>query len=476
MDTPEGQSATILMANSTRIEAKPLTHALLPTAKVKLKTATGMTECIRAICDTGAQMNLRTLACTKRLNLALQPTDLMIHGIGGTNITQISGVVSGQLYDRHEQWVGEEAHFVVMPELTDDMPDWPVKIELVDQINDYFGAEELADDEFWKPAAIDAIIGAGTFAALLVSDIHKVKETEYRAQCTTIGYIIMGYVERPMRHVCLAANLVTNEQLNENILKLWQLEKVDDTADWTAEDQWCEKQFEEYHRRDNVGRYIVQFPIRQENIAKLGNSKEIVRRLFHRMERRMAKDEELRKKYVAFMQAYEEDGHMQKAVVIPNRVGVNYISHHSLPPDRKFRVVFHGSLATASGCSFNDIQLTGPRLQKELFELIVQFRIGQYAMTADIVKMFRQIRIAEEHCDLQRIFWRESPTDELQEYQLTVVTYGFKSSPYLAVKALQQCGIDEGNDYPLAKKEILGWFYMDDYLSSFKKLYWLERR
>jgi len=45
-----------------------------------------------------------------------------------------------------------------------------------------------------------------------------------------------------------------------------------------------------------------------------------------------------------------------------------------------------------------------------------------YAMTADISKMYQQIRVYSEDYDLQRILWRRSSDEPLKQYQLVTVT------------------------------------------------------
>lgn len=84
----------------------------------------------------------------------------------------------------------------------------------------------------------------------------------------------------------------------------------------------------------------------------------------------------------------------------------------------------------------------------------------------DIEKMFRQINIAPEDRDMQRIVWRSKPEDEISEYQLNTVTYGTASATYLAVRTLQQLAQDDGHLHPLAKEILMRDFYMDDLLSG----------
>lgn len=94
------------------------------------------------------------------------------------------------------------------------------------------------------------------------------------------------------------------------------------------------------------------------------------------------------------------------------------------------------------------------------------FRMGRVAISADVAKMFRQIQVQEKYWDFQRIIYRKSAKDPVSEYWLTVVTCGLRSSPYNAVRTLNQCAYDHGQQYQQAAKIVLTDFYVDDLLTS----------
>ncbi|XP_069365308.1 uncharacterized protein [Maniola hyperantus] len=80
--------------------------------------------------------------------------------------------------------------------------------------------------------------------------------------------------------------------------------------------------------------------------------------------------------------------------------------------------------------------------------------------------MYRQIRVADEAIDFQRLVWRTRTDEDLQHLRLTRVTFGTASAPYLAVRSLHQTAYDEGKDFPMATEKILKDFYMDDLLTG----------
>ncbi|GFW33734.1 integrase catalytic domain-containing protein [Trichonephila clavipes] len=110
--------------------------------------------------------------------------------------------------------------------------------------------------------------------------------------------------------------------------------------------------------------------------------------------------------------------------------------------------------------------MVGPRVQPERFPIFIQFRIFSVAICADVEKMFRQIKVHEENLDLQRILWRDSPTEPIREYLLTTVTYGTSSAPFLSTRTLRQLAFDEQENYPAASRATLSHFYVDDLLSG----------
>lgn len=68
-------------------------------------------------------------------------------------------------------------------------------------------------------------------------------------------------------------------------------------------------------------------------------------------------------------------------------------------------VAMLSSQKTADGLSLNS-QLAMD--QPDLTDHLLRFRIYQFAFTADIEKMYRQILVDESQTDLQHIIWRES--------------------------------------------------------------------
>ncbi|GBM55083.1 hypothetical protein AVEN_55968-1 [Araneus ventricosus] len=117
----------------------------------------------------------------------------------------------------------------------------------------------------------------------------------------------------------------------------------------------------------------------------------------------------------------------------------------------------------------NDNLYTGSVDQDDLFAILLRFRKHSVVFTADIKKMYRQIWVHPDQCNLQYILWKDVEDEKLRVFKLLTVTYGTKSAPYLATRVLQQLLSDEQDNYPLAAAAGKD-FYVDDILSGTEDL------
>ncbi|GFX38454.1 integrase catalytic domain-containing protein [Trichonephila clavipes] len=173
--------------------------------------------------------------------------------------------------------------------------------------------------------------------------------------------------------------------------------------------------------------------------------------------------------YKEFMSEYELLGHMEE---IENEEldKINYyIPHHSVYKPEKastpLRVVFDASVKTTSDFSLNSILLNGGIIQQDLFSTVSRFRKHEYAFSADIKKMYRQILVDPNQRDLQRILWKSSADAPVKTYKLATVTYGTVSAPFLATRTLKALADEEKAEFPDADV-ICNESYMDDILSG----------
>lgn len=75
----------------------------------------------------------------------------------------------------------------------------------------------------------------------------------------------------------------------------------------------------------------------------------------------------------------------------------------------------------------------------------------RFIVTADITKMYRQIRFYELVRVYQHLLWRRSPSDEVHEYQLCMDIYDVSSAPFIAIRCLRQLDQIEPNKEQVIK-------------------------
>ncbi len=138
-----------------------------------------------------------------------------------------------------------------------------------------------------------------------------------------------------------------------------------------------------------------------------------------------------------------------------------YMSMHCVVKESssttKLRVVFDASVKTTSGSSFNDtLIVVYPNI---IFDILIRFRTYPVAVSSDISKMYRAVELCEADRNFHRFLWRPDTVSEMKDYQLTRVTFGVASSPFVAIQSLQQPAHDFGDSFPLAKPHVFSSMY-----------------
>jgi len=122
----------------------------------------------------------------------------------------------------------------------------------------------------------------------------------------------------------------------------------------------CETHFKRTYKRDEEGRFVVTLPTKENQLRKLGESRELAIQRLKKLERRLEKKPQLKKEYTEFIHEYLELNHM-KEVKYCTLEGISqpqyYLPHHCVVKETsvttKLRVVFDASSKTTSGVSLN---------------------------------------------------------------------------------------------------------------------------
>ena len=119
--------------------------------------------------------------------------------------------------------------------------------------------------------------------------------------------------------------------------------------------------------------------------------------------------------------------------------------------------------AKFNGISLNDVIIVGPKLQRELFDVLLGSRRNPVALVCNIKEMYLQIEIEPKDRPLFRILWRDNRTDQdPEEYEFSRVVFGKNSAPMVAQFIAQENARRHKTTYPVgcrhhAQVHLLGW-------------------
>ena len=147
----------------------------------------------------------------------------------------------------------------------------------------------------------------------------------------------------------------------------------------------------------------------------------------------------------------------------------SFIPHHCVLNSKKsdkVRAVFDAG-AKFKGISLNDNLLKGPDLLNSLITILIRFRLGQYAVIADIKQMFHQLKVRESDQDALRFLWGTTKFENPVEYVMNVHLSGKNDSPCVVNYGLKRCAKDQSNNFNAKTVECVDKdFYMDDFTKS----------
>jgi len=319
---------------------------------------------------------------------------------------------------------------------------------------------------------VDLLIGVDQ--AELLYSIKEVKGQtgEPIARLTPLGWTCIG---QPNSHLGSAQTnytytcLTASNELNNLIRRFWDVEEFSSTELVKPEDKIANATVTESLTFAD-GHYCIGMPWKDNKPVLPDNYTMALRRL-QNTEKRLQTSSQLGKDYDEVIQSYVKRGYIRK--VSPEEKApdeVWYLPHFPiLRPDKattKTRIVFDAS-ARCKDISLNDIVYQGPKLQQDLFTVLLRFRRDPIALMCDIKEMYLQIKLKPEDRPYHRFLWRELETERAPDvFEFERVVFGVASSPFLAQFVAQYHAQQHQQEHPLAAETILQSTYMDDSMDS----------
>lgn len=463
-----GHVSHVISNVCSSVMSKNSLTTLLSTAIVNVCSSIHIPIQARFLVDTASQSHFVTTSLCRKLGLEVFSRKLTVLGIGGRS-QPIKGSVDISISSRINPDIRFDISAFVVDKITEKLPSVQVKINALG----YLKGVALADHSFWTPGSIDGILGADLFPHILgtgriMGGVGLPVGVE-----TSFGYVVMGNAPtiESSDHVSQTfCSFPATSALETVLQKFWEVEQIGVSVARSPEDEACEEIFKSTTVRDSRGRYAVSLPFIKE-MHSLGNSLDIALRRFLLLEKRLTSNSQLKEKYFDAFQDYVNQDHVTYCGNLESSSdnGGYFVPHFPVLKDSistPLRIVFDSSSKTSNLISLNDCLYSGEKLQTDILKILLNFRLFKIAMVADVRQMYRNILLQEEHRKYQKVLWRFSPDDPFSVYELTRVSFGLKSAPFLALRTIQQLVLDEESRFPLAASCVARDLYVDDVVSS----------
>ena len=262
--------------------------------------------------------------------------------------------------------------------------------------------------------------------------------------------------------------------VNNTLRKFWEIETYGTEtkrAEVMTKEERSALEKVESSLTHNGSRYSLAVPWKEDNPG-LPNNRELAKNRLESTERSLnTKDVFVKKQYEETIKSYVEKGYLRKLSPEERSSPSSwYLPHFPIvkldKSTTKVRIVFDCS-AKYKGVALNDVIHAGPKLQTELFDVLVRFRRNPIGLACDIREMYLRIEIEEKDRPYFRILWRDNETNrEPDEYEFTRVVFGKNSAPMEAQYVAQENARRFKESYPLAAETVLKSTYMDDSIDS----------
>ena len=255
------------------------------------------------------------------------------------------------------------------------------------------------------------------------------------------------------------ASIIRENKPELEVTQLWDLERIGILPESFSPNERETISVVCSNRQQTESGYIVRLPFKDKTRPSVNYR--TARGQLNQPVQRVENNAQFGQQYDKVVESYVEKEFIEQ---IPNQsVEGHYMPHHAVfkksattPP----HIVFNTSSKPSDSKFLNDCLMTVPSLTAKLHEILLLFRQGKYAVTADISKAFHRIIVHEADRKFLRFLWLNLNSQELLTFQFKVVLFGATCSPYLLQKTLHTHLSEnaEGNDF-------LDKFYVDNSLS-----------
>ena len=347
-----------------------------------------------------------------------------------------------------------------------------------------------------EKGVIDVLLGSDYYHLMFPMQEIRGQEDEPAARLCPLGWTAIGRIGKsthPRGTACantgylhtfrsqiLSPDIVNivntaDEELNITLKSFWDLETVgivtqtQEETEMTPLEKIARKKVEQ-SLTYNGTRYEVAVPWKHER-PNLPNNREIAERRLQQVEKKLKMDRHLANLYQGVIDDYLKKEYIRVVPTSEPRPDSEWFLPHFpvVRPDRettKVRIVFDAS-AKLNEKSLNTEALPGPKLQSNIFDILVRFRKELEVLVGDVSQMYHQLVLKPEDRPFHRFLWRNldvgSPP---QVYEFSRFVFGGCYCPFCAQFTWQSHAENHKTQYPLAAEAVRNHCYMDDLMPS----------
>lgn len=425
-------------------------------------------------CSTGSYVSE---AAAEELLLQGKSQHLIISGTGGSQVKRHSRQVELNVSSLDNKF-SANLQASVLDNISGDTPafEWS-KLK-----TKWPHLESIPFQNVAKRRQIDVLIGSDS--PVFHQVLKEIQGSEARdpiARLTRLGWVCFGptlaeeFRRTSRSHFTRTyrSSQVKERETSDDILrKFWELEAIgirDETdREFTPDEKAAVAQVTEtLEFKDR--RYTIGIPWKRGEPQLVNNFEMALGRLKNQEKSLLKKGPEVAKSYDQIIKDYEKKGYVTK---VPKSEESNqwFLPHFPvIREDRtttKVRMVFDAA-ARNNGKSLNDAIRSGPKLQRELTDVLTRFRRAPVALSGDISEMFLQVGLHEEDRRYHRFLWRDlDSTKDPDHYEFQRLLFGNRASPFCSQHVLHTHAKVHATDYPQAAETVDNSMYVDDVLDS----------
>ncbi|XP_036340324.1 uncharacterized protein LOC118749627 [Rhagoletis pomonella] len=263
---------------------------LLPTSMVPVEHR-GEIFKLRALIDQGSERTFISSKAQNKLRLPYQTSNFEISGMGG-RVVQTTKI---------------KAQAIVLSQLTKMLPKFQPTLEQREK----WSHLQLADTNCHSPSQIDLVIGSDLIPEIMLEGFEKISKN-LLAQNTIFGWILSGQFPEKIACFSTQATPISNEDLDSQLRKFWELEEVPKSKLTSPDDENCEKFYQSTTTRAADGRYVVRLPFKPSfpDPISLGPSRTPALQQYLSMERNLLRKGDLKSLYENVLNEYLTLNHM----------------------------------------------------------------------------------------------------------------------------------------------------------------------